>query len=139
MTQLTLTIATKKPQSVSFSGNSTKLLTGELGALSIGETATALTLDGTGKKFGSTSASGTAGGFTLFPPTPTDWTVSYTANDVMFSVSVVSDTTKNLTGSIKTISTGTTLATLTLDKSGTGKISYGVGGKHTITGWTLSD
>jgi hypothetical protein len=52
---------------------------------------------------------------------------------------VVDNNTRNLTITIKQVSTGITLATGALDQSGSGTITYSDGSIAAIANWTLAD
>jgi hypothetical protein len=123
-------------QSITFEGNAI-LTSGPVGSLTLtAPTNTTLAVQG-GSPFGTSSAVGGAATFSLFPPTPTGWTVTDQEHDQRFTISVVSNTERNLVGSIVQISTGKTLATLALDQSGTGTITYSDGSVVPVTSWLL--
>ena len=92
-----------------------------------------------GSAFASTTCSGGAAAFVLFPPTPTAWTLTDSAHDQSFAISLVDNTVRDLTLTITQISTGVTLATGTVDQSGSGTIKYSDGTTVAITSWTLAD
>jgi hypothetical protein len=121
---------------VSFTGPGS-VYTGPIGSLTLTGT-TSLVVQG-GTPFASIAISGSAGAFELFPPTPTSWTLADSAHDQQLQISVIDNTTRNLTITIKEVSTGITLATGTLDQSGTGTITYSDGSIAAITNWTLAD
>jgi hypothetical protein len=126
--------------SVSFEGKKSEMVSGALGALSItAPTDTSLGIGGTYKKYGSAATEGSAAQFSLFPPTPTLWSIKDTANDTMFSIAVTSDTTRTSTGTVSQISTGNILATFDVDQSGTGSITYSDKSSEPITSWLLAD
>lgn len=126
--------------SVSFAGTRSKMVTGALGALSItAPTDTSLGIGGTYKKYGSAATQGSAAQFSLFPPTPTLWSIKDTTNDTMFSIAVTSDKTRRSAGTVSQISIGKILATLDVDESGTGSITYSDGSSEPITSWLLAD
>ena len=52
---------------------------------------------------------------------------------------MVDSNTRNLTITIKQVSTGITLATGALDQSGSGTITYSDGSIAAIANWTLAD
>ena len=124
---------------VSFSGGGS-VFTGPIGSLTLTTTPsqTSLVIQG-GTPFTSTTCSGSAGAFELFPPTPTSWTLADSAHDQQLQISVVDNITRNLTITIKEVSTGITLATGALDQSGSGTITYSDGSIAAITNWTLAD
>jgi hypothetical protein len=115
------------------------VFTGPIGSLTLtAPSPTSLVVQG-GTPFASIAISGSAGAFELFPPTPTSWTLTDSVHDRQLQISVVDNTTRNLTITIKAVSTGITLATGTLDQSGTGTITYSDGSIAAITNWTLAD
>lgn len=97
----------------------------------------ALTILG-GATLGTTTASGSEAVFTLFPPMPTGWSAADSAHDQRFTINLVSNEVRNLIGTISRISTGATLATIGVDQSGTGSITYSDGSVAAVTSWTLS-
>jgi hypothetical protein len=108
------------------------------GALSIGTTANSeLQVTGGGTAFTSDTTTGTAGRFALFPPTPTGWTITDRATKVIFAISVLNNSSRQLRG-IVTTSSGKNLAKLNVDRSGTGSITYLHGATDAITNWLLS-
>lgn len=122
---------------VSFNGAST-LRSAELNGLALAvPQPSALTILG-GVSRGTTTASGSEAVFTLFPPMPTGWSVTDSAHDQRFTINLVSNEVRNLTGTISRISTGATLATIGVDQSGTGTITYSDGTVAAVTSWTLS-
>jgi hypothetical protein len=130
-------------EGVTFSGGGTAV-TGALGSLVLtNPSPTSLVIASSGgtapATYATTTANGSASAFSLFPPTPTGWTLSDSGHDMQIEVTVTDDTTRNLTATITTISTGVTLATGTLDKSGTGSITFSDGTVETVTSWTLAD
>ena len=124
---------------VTFTGGGSAV-TGPIGSLTLtNPSPTSFVLQGGGTAFASTTSSGGAAEFVLFPPTPTGWTLSDSGHDQTFSISVVDNTVRNLTLTITQASTGATLATGTLDQSGSGSITYSDGTVVAITNWTLAD
>jgi hypothetical protein len=117
----------------------TSLLTsGAMNALTLTQpTSTTMIVNG-GSVHGTTTDTGSAGNFSLFPPTPTGWSVTDAAHDQVFTIAVVDNTTRNSAATLKRISTGETLASITLDQSGTGTIIYSDGASAPVTGWMLS-
>jgi P pilus assembly chaperone PapD len=123
---------------VNFTGGGTAV-TGPLGSLLLtNPSSTSLVIDG-GAAYATTTASGSAGAFVLFPPTPTAWTLTDSAHDQQFQISLVDNISRTLTLSITQITTGITLATGTLDQSGSGTIAYSDGSIAAVTLWTLAD
>jgi hypothetical protein len=140
VTPLTLTVnSTTVTAPVSFAGGGTAV-TGPLGSLTLtNPNPSSLVIQG-GTDFANTTASGSAGAFELFPPTPTSWTLTDTAHDDEFQIALDNNTTRDL--NITIIQTGAAaivLATGTIDQSGSGTIKYSDGTTATITNWTLSD
>jgi hypothetical protein len=101
-------------------------------------TATSLVIRG-GAPFAVTASSGGAAEFSLFPPTPTSWTLEDTEHDQEFSISVVSNTVRNLTFKITQGKRGGTLAIGAIDQSGSGTVTYSDGSTAVITNWTLAE
>ena len=98
-----------------------------------------LTLSGTPLATLTDSASGQAAAFSLFPPTPTGWNTSDPADGQAFQISVTDDASRNLTGSVTASGASSeTYATLSLDQSGSGTISYGGGAPVAVTSWVLT-
>jgi hypothetical protein len=123
---------------VTFTGGGSAV-TGPLGSLKLtNPSSTSFNLQG-GSAFASTTCSGGAAEFVLFPPTPTAWTLMDSAHDQSLSISVVDNNVRNLTLTITQTSTGAQLATGAVDQSGSGTITYSDGSTLAITGWTLAD
>jgi hypothetical protein len=59
------------------------------------------------------------------------------ATKLVFAISVLNNASRQLKGSVTT-SSGKTLATLNVDRSGTGSISYMGGSTDPITSWMMS-
>jgi hypothetical protein len=134
---LTLTMSTVNDP-VTFTGGGS-VFTGPMGSLTLtAPSPTSLVVQG-GTAFTSNACSGSAGAFELFPPTPTSWTLADSAHDQQLQIAVVDNNTRNLTITIKQVSTGITLATGVLDQSGSGTITYSDGSSAAITNWTLAD
>jgi hypothetical protein len=137
--QLRLTL-TSAPQGVGLEVTSTGvyLATGALGHLSI-DLATPTTLGFAGKH--TLTLGGTAGGsspqYSPIFPSGTKWGFNDSAQGLSFSLNTASTLTSS--GKIVDTPTHATLATLTLDKSGTGAISYSDHSTAPITSWTLGD
>jgi hypothetical protein len=147
VTPLALTLAAPPPLlhlgapttgGVTFTGGGSAV-TGPIGSLTLLNPApTSLIIQG-GTTYASTTSSGGAAAFSLFPPTPTSWTLTDSTHDQQFQISVVNNTTRNLTLTIVQTSTGSTLATGAVDQSGSGTITYSDGSVAAITSWTLAD
>jgi len=89
--------------------------------------------------YASTTTSGGAAAFALFPPTPTAWTLTDAEHDEQIQISVISNVSRRVSLTIVQLSTGATLATGSVDQSGTGTITYSDGSSAGITSWTLAD
>ena len=132
---LTLSVATAP---VTFTGGGSAV-TGPIGSLSLSNPSpSSLVIQG-GTAYASLTLRGGAAEFELFPPTPTSWTLTDSAHDQQFQISMIDSTTRNLTLTIKQVSTGITLATGAVDQSGSGTITYSDGSTAAITNWTLAD
>ncbi len=124
--------------SLTFTGSGS-ILTGPIGSLTLTSPSLSSFAIPSGTAYASTTASGGAGAFALFPPTPTSWTLTDAAHDEKVQVSVTDNTTHDSSLTVTQTSTGTTLATGTIDQSGTGTITYSDGSKAAITNWTLAN
>ena len=134
---LTLTLSAANAP-VTFTGGGTAV-TGPIGSLTLtNPSPTSLIIQG-GTPYSSITANGGAAAFVLFPPTPTAWTITDAAHDQQFQISVIDNTARDLTMTIKQISSGITLATGVVDQSGSGTITYSDGNIAAITNWTLAD
>jgi hypothetical protein len=135
---LTLKAAGANQYIVNFASSRSTMEKDASGSLSIGTTSNSLLqVTGGGTTFTSDATTGTAGRFALFPPTPTGWTITDSATGVVFAISVLNNATRQLRGSVMT-TTGKSLATLNVDRSGTGSITYANGATDSITNWLLS-
>jgi hypothetical protein len=56
-----------------------------------------------------------------------------------FSLDVASNTVRNSVGRITQLSTGAVLATIAVDQSGTGTVTWSDGGTAAITSWTFAN
>ena len=147
VTPLTLTLSSPPPLltlgavtkgGVTFVGGGSAV-TGPIGSLKLtNPSPTSLVIQG-GTAYASTTSSGGAAAFSLFPPTPTAWMLTDSAHDQQFQISVVDNTTRNLILTIQQVSSGSILATGALDQSGTGTITYSDGTTAAITNWTLAN
>jgi len=141
ITQISLNIASDaggQATSVSFTGGSSSF-TGPIGSLTLTNPSPASFVIPVGTAFASATTSGGAAAFALFPPTPTAWTLTDPAHDQKIQISVIDNTSRNSSLTIKQVSSGATLATGTVDQSGTGSITYSDGSTAAITSWTLAD
>ncbi len=138
VTPLTLALGSTETSPVTFMGGGSAV-TGPIGSLKLtNPSPTSLLIDG-GTAFATTTCSGGAAEFVLFPPTPTAWTLTDVGHDQMLAIAVASNTTRNLTITISRLSTGAVLATGALDQSGSGTITYSDGSTAAITNWALAD
>ena len=142
VTPLTLTIGvdptTGAATNVTFAGGGTAV-TGPQGSLTLSNPSPNSLLIKGGSAYTTSMASGGAAAFALFPPMPTAWTLTDATDDEQLQISVIDNTTRSLSMTITRASTGSTLATATLDQSGTGSIHYSDGSTAAITSWTLAD
>ena len=136
VTPLTLSM-TAVTAPVTFTGTGSAV-TGPIGSLTMANPYSGYLAIRGGTAYTSLTASGGAAAFELFPPTPTSWTLTDSAHDLRFQITVIDNTTRNLALTIKQISSGITLATGMVDQSGTGTITYSDGSVAAITNWTLA-
>ena len=140
VTPLQLTVGGDVSNPISFSGSGNSTAVAALGTLSImSPDAATLAIQGTIPVTGTVTTSGQAGGFVLFPPTPTGWMVTDTADDVSFTISVIDDTSRSLIATVTQLSTKKVLASLQLDRSGTGTMTYAGQKPESVTSWMLSN
>jgi len=144
VTPLTLTLNSGSTGAVSFTGGGTAY-TGPMNSLTLKnpQLDQLVIAEGAGAtEYTTTSATGSAASFTLFPPVPTSWTLTDATHDEQIDIAVV-PVTLDSSITIKQISTGNTLATGEVDQSGTstgsGNMTYSDGSTAAITGWTLAD
>jgi hypothetical protein len=139
ITSLTLTIShTSGGSSIAFTGTGSTT-TGPIGWITLTNPSWNSFVTQNGIPFTTTAHSGSAAEFALFPPTPTGWSLTDPVNDEKLEISVVSNTTRSLSLTITTISSGSTLASGTIDQSGTGTITYSDGQSTSITNWTVAN
>ena len=139
ITPLQLTTNGDLSSPITFQGSGNSTAVASLGALSIvSPDAANLAITGATPKAGSSTVAGRAGGFVLFPPTPTGWTITDKAQDVSFAITVTDNTTRALSATVTQLSSKAVLATLALDKSGTGTITYLGDTPAPITSWILT-
>jgi hypothetical protein len=135
---LTLRPTSADQYKVSLASAGTTLETGPPGALSITVPTPAKPLiSGTGTSLGTDTATGQAGSFALFPATPTTWSVTDKTWGVTFSVRVLANGSRDVVGQVSARS-GATLARLSMDRSGTGTLTYADGARTAVTSWTLA-
>jgi hypothetical protein len=128
--------ATSDLHPMTFSGTGS-VVTGALGSLTLTNPSESSLVISGGTAYAAPVVSGSVGSFDLFPPTPTSWTLTDTIHDQQIAVSVVDDTTRDTSILITQISTGNSLASGTVDQSGTGSITYSDSSMDTVTNWTL--
>jgi hypothetical protein len=139
ITPLQLTIGSDVSNPITFTGSGSSTAVAEPGALSItSPDAAHLALSGATPTSAAITTSGQAGGFVLFPPTPTGWVVTDAADDVAFTIDVVDNTTRSLTANVTQLSTKKVLASLALDRSGTGTIVYAGQKPERVASWMLT-
>jgi len=121
-------------------GQSSTLVTGPLNSLSVVQpTAFTLTIGGGAANYGTTSVKGSASQYDVFPPPPVSWIVKDDGHHAEFSLAVTGPA-GNSRATVTDTANGTTLATLLVDKSGTGSITYTATGKHfAVSNWLLAD
>jgi len=123
-------------QPMTFSGTGS-VVTGALGSLTLtNPSETSLVISG-GTAYAAPVVNGSVGSFSLFPPTPTSWTLTDIPHDQQIVISVIDDTTRDTSILITQISTGNSLASGTVDQSGTGSITYSDSSIDAVTNWTL--
>jgi hypothetical protein len=123
-------------QPMTFSGTGS-VVTGALGSLTLtNPSETSLVISG-GTAYAAPVVNGSVGSFSLFPPTPTSWTLTDITHDQQIVISVIDDTTRDTSILITQISTGNSLASGTVDQSGTGSITYSDSSIDAVTNWTL--
>lgn len=124
---------------IKFNSVSSDLVTAPTGSLDVGfAPAWSVALTGTSASFGTTSIQGQVGAFSVFPPTPTAWSVSDTADHQKFATHVVNDTDRNSIGTVTDTMSLSRLATLKVDRSGTGTITYTGKPAAAVSNWVLS-
>lgn len=139
ITPLQLTTNGDLSSPITFQGSGNSTAVAATGALSIvSPDAATLAITGATPMPGSSTVAGQAGGFVLFPPTPTGWTITDKAHDVSFAITVTDNATRALSATVTQLSSNDVLATLTLDKSGTGTITYLGDTPAPITSWILT-
>jgi sugar lactone lactonase YvrE len=124
-------------QLLRYSSAGSSVVIGPLGGLKMtAPTVSTLAITG-GTSYGSATFQGYAGDLAVFIPTPTGWTATDKAHNQQFQIAETSSRT--FTGSITQISPSKTLATFTLDISGTGSIAYSDGSKAAVTNFLPAD
>ncbi|MEP6764992.1 MAG: hypothetical protein ABJB66_11800 [Gemmatimonadaceae bacterium] len=124
---------------MTFDGNSAVLMTGANNTLTLtAPTHSTLAISG-GTVWGTSSQQGGTGTFSLFPALPAGWSITDSQHDMRFAIDFVNDGTGNSTGTVKQISTGSVLATVVVNGSGTGTATWSDGSAAAITGWALAN
>ena len=113
-------------------------VSGPMGSLTLTNPSPASFVIQGGASYASTTGSGGAA-FSLTASTPTSWRLTDAAHDQQFQISMVNTTTRAMSLTIAQVSTGATLATGSIDHSGSGSITYSDGSTAAITSWTLAD
>jgi hypothetical protein len=125
---------------VTLVSSASNLRTGPAGSLSItAPTSKTLAISGGGTAYATTTMTGSEGRFVVFPPEPTQWTFTDTKNNAQFAFHVVSNTTRAARASVTTISPAASLATIVVDESGTGKVTYADGRAAPVKGFLAVD
>ncbi|MGB8259281.1 MAG: chitobiase/beta-hexosaminidase C-terminal domain-containing protein [Terracidiphilus sp.] len=124
---------------VHFTGGPASAFSGPLGGLQMSAPTIATLAISGGTPYGGATFAGYYGDLTIFAPTPTGWTATDSAHGQKFQVTLGDNTKRILAGSITSTGTGKTLATFSLDQSGSGTITYSDGSKAAITDWLPAD
>ena len=96
-----------------------------------------LKITGADTKVGNASASGSFHRFSIEPVGPTSWTSTDSANGAKFAISLASGGS-TFAGTIKATATDKTLAKISVDRSGTGTITYSNNLKVNISSWVIA-
>lgn len=125
--------------SVTFTQNRhATLYTGALDALSVKVNGNdKIVVVGDATPYGNDKLSGQAALYGLFPPKPTKWTFKDVGHNAEFAISLLSNLTRKLSGTIKPINGTTPLATLSVDQSGTGRITYSDATSANVSSWVV--
>jgi len=138
VTPITVTVS-RNSDRATFVANNAKLARGPSGKLGISApTNHSLDITGPDTAIGTAAGSGVFAVFSVFPKGPTSWVSTDTGNNVRFSISMAKGA-KTLNGTIKTVSNSATLATFSVDVSGTGSITYSNNKKATIKSWIITN
>jgi hypothetical protein len=137
---LTTTQVSDSVFGVTFDGENSKLAYGAQGTLSIkAPNDRALAVDGAHTSYGTSTSSGKIARYTLFPPSPTSWTVIDAAHHTKFTIAMAAGTSHSYNGKIKKTTDGTVLATFHVDETGTGSITYSDNSTAKVIAWTLAN
>lgn len=144
VTPLTLIPATGSTTALTFSGGGTAY-SGPIGSLTLTDTSVpSLGITGGTVYTPTITVSGSAASFSLFPPTPTSWTIKDTNHneEIVFTVESGTLATRITITDLMGNPLGTG-AGATVDQSGTstgsGNMTYSDGSTAAITSWTLAD
>lgn len=113
------------------------LTSGAVGALTLTVPDATSPLIAGSANYGTAADAGIAASFMPLPPMPTGWTVTDAVDDQIFTISLVDGITHNYAGAVKRINIGATLATFTLDQSGSSTITCSDGSTASITTWIV--
>jgi hypothetical protein len=132
-------VASDGVSSVTFTQNGhATLYTGAIDALSLSVSAkNKIVLGGGASLYGVDKLSGGTALFGLFPPRPTKWVAKDVRHNAEFAISLVSDVTRRLAGTIGPINGTTPLATISVDQSGTGRITYSDATSANVSSWVV--
>jgi len=121
---------------ITFKGTASDVRTGPAGSLSITAPAAGeLGIGGGGTVYTSTALSGSYAKFVLFPPSPSNWSVTDKKGNAAFSAKVVAGASRGIVATVKEISTKDQLASLKTDETGTGKVTYSDGSSAAVRGF----
>jgi hypothetical protein len=120
-------------QMLHYSSSGSSVVSGPPGGLKMtAPTLETLAVTG-GVPYGGATFTGYAGDLVVFIPSPTGWTATDAAHNQRFEIA--ENSSRIFAGTIAQISPARTLATFTLDRSGTGSIVYSDGSKAAVTNW----
>jgi hypothetical protein len=122
---------------VSFKSSRVSRFKGNAGKLKISIPSNSLPVITGGTSYGTDSVVGSQANFALFSPPPTSWSITDTAHGTKFSMSMGSK--GSYSGAITQISNGKKLASIAVDQSGTGTITYSDNTKAAISTWLLAN
>lgn len=123
--------------SVGLSGKSSTLATAKAGKLRVTQVGkSSLGLSEPSRTVGSTETKGKLGQLTLFPPKPTNWTVTNSQTGDVFRLRLANETKRSFVASVEDKS-GKHVAKIKVDQSGTGAVSYFGGDEIPVVNWIL--
>jgi hypothetical protein len=138
VTPITVAVRRSTPKST-FVANNAQMAKGRARALGISvPNGHSPTITGTKKPIGTASGHGTYAVFSMFQKGPTSWVSTDRKNNVRFAISL-SRGAKTLHGTIKALGSSAKLATLSVDISGTGSITYSNHKTAAIKSWVLTN